>query len=128
MSDNPNYKVLIAEDDLLVADVLSRKLMATGFNATVVKNGKLALDKLAGEHFDLLLMDLTMPDFDGFQLLTELKELHSVVPIIVMSNLSQPEDINKAKALGAWSYIIKSSVTSQEIVDQVKQCIVEHKC
>lgn len=128
MFDGKQYKVLIADDDSIVSDVLSRKLLVAGFEVSVVDNGQKALDKLKEEKFDLLLIDLTMPEVDGFQVLAEIKELNLKMPIIVMSNLSQPEDIKKAKSLGAWNYIVKSSVNVKDIVEEVRQCIIEHKC
>ncbi len=128
MFDDKHHKVLIAEDDGLISEVLSHKLEAEGFKVTVAKDGQVALDELEKNKFDLLLLDLTMPGCDGFQVLTKLKSLKNKMPIIVTSNLSQPEDIKKAKDLGAWSYIIKASVTPKYIVEQVEKCIIEHKC
>ena len=128
MPDNPTHKVLIAEDESLVSDVLSRKLIKEGFDVTVAVNGQMALDKLKAGKFDLLLLDLTMPDVDGFQVLTQLKEQNIAMPIIVISNLSQPEDVAKAKALGAQDYIIKASANPAFIVQRVRECILEHKC
>ena len=128
MFDNQHHKVLVTEDESLVADLISRKLEAGGLVVTVARNGQEALDQLAKNKYDLLLMDLTMPDLDGFQLLSRLKTQKNTMPIIVMSNLSQAEDVKKAKALGAWNYIIKANVTPTEIVEKVEQCILEHKC
>ena len=128
MFDNQHHKVLVTEDESLVADLISRKLEAGGLVVTVARNGQEALDQLAKNKYDLLLMDLTMPDLDGFQLLSRLKTQKNTMPIIVMSKLSQAEDVKKAKALGAWNYIIKANVTPTEIVEKVEQCILEHKC
>jgi CheY-like chemotaxis protein len=128
MPENQNYKVLIAEDDSIVADVISRKLVKKGFHTILADDGQKALDELKKNHFDLILLDLTMPVLDGFQVLSALKESKNTIPVLVMSNLSQPEDKTKAKDLGAWNYIIKSGVTAKDIVEKVEQCIIEHKC
>lgn len=88
MFDDKHHKVLIAEDDGLISEVLSHKLEAEGFKVTVAKDGQVALDELEKNKFDLLLLDLTMPGCDGFQVLTKLKSLKNKMPIIVTSNLS----------------------------------------
>lgn len=128
MFDGKQYKVLIADDDSIISDILSRKLLSSGFKVSIVDNGQKALEILKKEKFALLLMDLTMPEVDGFQVLAGIKELGVKMPIIVMSNLSQPEDIKKAKSLGAWNYIVKSSVNVKDIAEEVRRCIIEHKC
>jgi DNA-binding response OmpR family regulator len=128
MFNDKKHKVLIADDDSLVADVLSRKLITEGFEVVVVNDGQQALDRLKKEKFDLLLIDLTMPDVDGFQVLSEAQKMDLKMPILVMSNLSQPEDKKRAKDLGAWNYIVKGNVNTKDIVEEVRQCIIEHKC
>ena len=113
----------MVEDDLLMANIVANKLKVAGFDAATVGDGQGAVDTLDKELFDAVLLDLTMPWFDGFHVLEELKKKNFKSPVIVMSNLAGPDDINKAKALGAVSYLIKTSVTPDDIVKEVNNCI-----
>lgn len=113
--------ILIAEDEKPLARVLSLKLNSAGYQTTTVFDGQEALDLLAKQSFDLIILDLVMPKIDGFNVLTELNKRGSKIPVIVASNLSQSEDLEKAKKLGAVDYFVKSDVSLAEIVDKVKQ-------
>jgi DNA-binding response OmpR family regulator len=114
-------RVLIVEDDLVLSDVLANKLMLDGFDITTAGDGQKAMDTLEKEKFDVVLLDLTMPWFDGFHVLEGLREKKFTTPIIIMSNLAGVEDINKAKSLGAVDYLVKTSVTPEMILKEIKK-------
>ena len=116
-------KILIAEDEKPMAKALELKLKKEGYNPKVVYNGAEALKSLESEKFSLLLMDLMMPVMDGFALLTELKEKKNNIPVIVLSNLGQEEDLRRAKKLGAKDYFIKSDTPIAKIVENVKKFV-----
>ncbi|OGG22361.1 hypothetical protein A3D03_06720 [Candidatus Gottesmanbacteria bacterium RIFCSPHIGHO2_02_FULL_40_13] len=113
-------RILIAEDEKPMANALSLKLGSAGYEITLVYDGEAAIAVLNESKYDLLILDLVMPKKDGFFVLAELKKLKIAVPIIVSSNLSQEEDIRRAKELGASDYFIKSDTTLAEIVEKVK--------
>jgi DNA-binding response OmpR family regulator len=117
-------KILIAEDEKALAHALELKLSREGYEIKTALNGEEALKILASETFDLLILDLIMPKIDGYGVLIELKKRNIPLKIIVASNLSQPEDIKKARELGADDYIIKSNVQLSEIVKKVKQILL----
>ena len=112
-------KILIAEDEKPLAQVLTLKLERSGFDVRVAVNGQEALDVLAKEKFDLVLLDLVMPKVDGFGVLKELKKRGDATKVIVLSNLSQEEDAKKAKELGAQDFFIKSNTPIADIVEKV---------
>jgi DNA-binding response OmpR family regulator len=114
-------KILIAEDEKPIANALNLKLMHEGFETKQVFNGKEALDVLETEHFDLLILDLMMPEIGGFEVLTKIKEKNIKTTVFVASNLSQTEDINKAKDLGAVDFFIKSDTPVSDIVLKIKK-------
>lgn len=116
-------RVLIAEDEKPMATALGLKLRSIGFETTQVYDGESAISAAQKIPFDLILLDLVMPKKDGFFVLAELKKLKITIPVIVSSNLSQEEDIKRAKELGARDYFIKSDTTLAEIVEKVKQAI-----
>lgn len=113
-------KILIAEDEKPMANALVLKLRSVGFDTTLVYDGESAVTTIQRYQFDLIILDLIMPRKDGFFVLEELKKLKITTPVIVSSNLSQSEDVKRAKELGARSYFIKSDTPLAEIVKQVK--------
>lgn len=113
-------RILIAEDEKPMANALGLKLRSSGFETVLAYDGESAVSAVKASTFDLILLDLVMPNRDGFFVLAELKKLKIATPVIVSSNLSQEEDINRAKELGARDYFIKSDTTLAEIVEKVK--------
>lgn len=118
---NKKIKILVAEDERPIANALNLKLSHEGFETSVVFNGKEALDDLEVNHYDLLILDLMMPEISGFEVLQELKEKNIKIPVFISSNLSQAEDIAKAKALGAVDFIVKSDTPVSEIILKIKK-------
>jgi len=113
-------KILIADDERALAGALSLKLNHEGFESVVAFNGREAMDHLEKDKFDLLILDLVMPQLDGFGVLAELKTKGIKMPVLVASNLSQAEDITKAKELGAFDFFIKSDTPVSVIVQKIK--------
>lgn len=118
-------KILVAEDDLFLANAYQVKLTKSGYEVRLVDNGKDVLPTLSDFQPDLLILDLLMPMQDGFSVLKEVrsKSEWQKLPIIVASNLSQPEDREKASKLGANDYITKADLSMKEILDKVKDYI-----
>jgi DNA-binding response OmpR family regulator len=114
-------KILVAEDEKPLAKALQLKLMNSGFEVEVAGDGAEALEKIKSTKYDLLILDLVMPGVDGFAVLTALKAENNPLPVLVISNLSQNEDIAKVKELGAKDYFIKSNVQLPEIVEYIKK-------
>ena len=119
-------RILIAEDENPIANALALKLRSAGFEVELVFDGQAAILSAQKSAFDLIILDLVMPQKDGFSVLAELKKLNIDVPVIVSSNLSQEEDIKRAKELGARDYFIKSDITLAEIVEKVKAQLLPH--
>ncbi len=122
MSHGPKC-ILIVEDEKPIARVLSLKLRNEGFDITLAEDGFAGLEMLKDGKFDLIILDLMMPKLDGFSVLAELKEQGNTIPVIVASNLSQEEDVKKAKAFGAKEFFVKSEVSLNDLVEKIKQCI-----
>ena len=100
---------------------MALKLNSAGYQTSIVFDGEEALAVLSKETFDLIILDLIMPKTDGFAVLTFLNKSGINIPVVVSSNLSQSEDLEKAKKLGAVDFFVKSNVTLVDIVDKVKQ-------
>jgi len=116
-------KILLAEDEELLIDVLQRKLTQEGYDVKVAKNGKEAMDFLnSGEKFDLILLDIIMPQMGGFEVMEKIQENENLkkIPVIVISNSGQPVELTRAKSLGAKDWIVKTEFNPQEVVEKIK--------
>lgn len=113
-------RVLIVDDEKPLARALELKLTHEGLDAKAVYNGAEAIESLKSGHYDIVLLDLVMPGEDGFTVLTKIRDLKLKTSVIVSSNLSQEEDILRAKTLGAIDYLIKSDTTLANIVEKIK--------
>lgn len=118
-----NKKILIADDEGVLANALSLKLKNVGFDTSVAKDGEETITMIKSENYDLILLDLMMDKKDGFTVLEEMKEAQIKTPVIVTSNLGQSEDISRAEGLGAVGYFIKSNTPISEIVEKVKEVL-----
>lgn len=115
-------KILIVEDDKFLRETLAKKFVAVGMEVQAGVDGKNGLDILKTFTPDLVVLDLLLPDIDGFGFLTEMKKeaKFKSTPVIVLSNLDKADDMTKAKGLGAKDFMVKSNFTLNEIVNRVK--------
>lgn len=114
-------KILIIEDEKQLARVLEIKLVREGFQVTNVPSGETALPLIETGNFSLIICDLMMPKVDGFQVLEFVKSKNITTPVIVLTNLSQPEDEKRARELGAVEFLIKSDTPLLKIVELIKE-------
>lgn len=115
-------KVLIVDDDPYISEMYSLKFRESGFEIETAVTGKEALEKVASFHPDIVLLDVVMPVYDGFEVLKRIRENPetSAQKIIILSNLGQKEDITRGKELLANDYIIKAHFTPSEVVEKVR--------
>jgi len=114
--------VLVAEDDKFLASAYRLKLSKQGWEVAIARDGQEALDYLKSRQPDLVLLDLIMPNVDGFAVLEAIRTQPNLshIPIIVASNLGQKEDINRALSLGAKDFVVKSETSLDQIVLKIK--------
>lgn len=118
-----NKKILIVEDERAISKALQLKLTHEGFLVDAAYNGQEGIDLSKSNQYDLILLDMVMPIKDGFAFLEETNAAGRKSPVIVLSNLSQPEDIKKAKSLGAIDFIVKSDTPLSDIVNLVNNVL-----
>lgn len=118
-------KVLIVDDDKFLLDMYSVKFREDGFDVEIGVGGEDGLTKLRGGLSpDVIMLDIVMPGIDGFEFLeTVQNEGLGKSTIVVLSNQGQDEEIERAKSLGAYDYIVKASAIPSEVVEQVKKCL-----
>lgn len=100
-------KILIAEDEKKLAGFMANGLQQAGHVVQQCHNGSIALDKAASETFDLILLDLMMPDTNGFEVLKNLRAFNIKTPVIIVSALSDTQQLVQGLDLGAVDYIKK---------------------
>lgn len=117
--------ILVAEDDKAYGNTYKTKLQSEGYNVKIVQQGDLVLPELKKNKPDLLILDLIMPGKNGFDILEELRadEYLKDLKVIVASNLSQDEDIEKVKKIGVLDFLVKSDVSISEFVTKVKRIL-----
>lgn len=119
-------KILLVEDDKMISNMYQTKLKQEGYEIVTAEDGSAALDMAVQEKPDIILLDVILPQLDGFSVLVELKNNAKLksIPVIMLTNLGTTEDKEKAKQLGATDYVVKASLTPAEICDIVKKYLV----
>lgn len=120
-------KILLAEDEDFLATLLKSRLMREGFDVTLVKNGMEILPTLKSDKPDLLLLDIILPDKVGFEVLDDMEKAKIKVPFMVMSNLGQDEDIERAKRYGAIEYFVKAHINIDDLVKNINTFFAQGK-
>lgn len=118
-------KILLIEDDQFLAEIYVAKFNEAGFEISVAQDGYQGLKKAKEQKPDLILLDLIMPTMDGFDVLRCSKgdaDLEGI-PVIILSNLGEEEDVRKGLELGADDYLIKAHYTPTEVVVKVKNIL-----
>lgn len=120
--------ILIIEDDDFFRELVRKKLLSENFEVLEAVDGEKGVKMVKEKKPDLIVLDLLLPSIDGFEVLSQIKADDSVssIPIIVLSNLGQQEDIERGLKLGANDYLIKSQFDINQVVDKIKN-ILEKK-
>lgn len=107
-----SYKILIVDDDQLNREVLARRFIQEGFETGTAEGGQRALERIAFQQFDLILLDVDMPGMDGIETLKQIRsqDQWSAIPIVMLSANDKKEVIKKCLALGANDYLVKPFV------------------
>jgi DNA-binding response OmpR family regulator len=118
-------KILIVEDDRFLRELIARKLRNEGYDVIEAVDGEEGLKRIKEEKPDLILLDLILPGIDGFEVLTKAKEDPDTaqIPVIILSNLGQREEIERGLKLGAIDYLIKAHFTPGEIIEKIKNIL-----
>lgn len=120
-------KILVVEDDIAMRDIVVHKLLAHGFDVAQAPDGREGLNLIAKERPDLILLDLMLPDVDGFQVLETLRkdpdESIAKTPVIILSNLWSNKDILRTKDLQVNAYMVKAYFTTEEILNKITEIL-----
>ena len=114
-------KILIIEDDAFLQGLESNKLKKEGYEVITASTGEEGIEKINEDGINFILLDLVLPNYDGFDILKKIRETEKIkdLPVIVFSNLSEDKDIKKANDLGATDFMVKSNFTLDELVERI---------
>ncbi len=114
-------RVLIAEDDLILADIYKTQLQISGITVLHCQDGQETVDKIKEFKPDLILLDLMMPNLSGFGVIEKVRAMTDITQpkILVLTALNEPSDKDRAMQLGANEYLMKSGVALEEVLATV---------
>ncbi len=115
-------KILIVEDDKFLRELISRKLVKEGYDIAEAVDGEEGVKKSEEFMPDLILLDLILPGIDGFGTLEKIKDNSKTmnIPVVILSNLGQKDEVEKGLKLGAIDFLIKAHFTPEEIVEKIR--------
>jgi len=118
-------KILLVEDDEMLHNMYTQKFSQEGYTVISAYNGSEGIKKAEEEKPDVILMDIIMPKMDGFVALKKIKQNSALahIPVMMLTNLGQEEDIKKGRELGADDYFIKANHTPAEVVTKIKSLL-----
>jgi DNA-binding response OmpR family regulator len=117
--------ILLVEDDLFLVEIYTTKLKEAGFSVEVATDGNEGLKKMKKKFPDLLLLDIVLPSFNGWEILREIKKYNKLdgLKVVILSNLGEKEEIEKGLKLGAVRYLVKAHYTPSEVVEEIKKIL-----
>jgi DNA-binding response OmpR family regulator len=118
-------QILLVEDDPFLIDIYTTKLRESGFFVEVATNGEIALRKIKEKKPDLMVLDIVLPQTDGWEVLREIRSQPELkdLKVIILSNLGQKEEVEKGVELGATKYLIKAHYTPTQVVEEIKKAL-----
>ena len=115
-------KILVVEDDLFLRDIYDETLRRAGYNVQTAKDGREGLERIKEGGWDLVLLDVLLPEITGIEIMQQLKDV--VLPklnkaVVFLTNMDNPEEIEAMHKLGL-EYLIKSDLTPPELLEKIK--------
>jgi len=122
-----NINILIVEDDDFLLQMYVTKLELEGYHVLSATTGTQGLKLALREKPDLILLDLGLPEMDGFEVLEKLKsdETGKNIPVVILTNFAQKEHIDRCLSLGADDYLIKAHFVPSEVIQKIKRILAE---
>ena len=119
--------ILFIEDEKRLQESMVSALNEEGFDAVGADDGEMGIKILDKKKIDLVLLDLILPQKDGFQVLEYMKSKKELenIPVVVLSNLEEKFDIDKALSFGVHSYLVKANYSLGEIIKKIKEILNE---
>jgi DNA-binding response OmpR family regulator len=128
MADSEKPRILIVEDHPLIAELVETRLRIEGMNPVRAPGGREAIELLGTGSFDAVILDIMMPDVDGYEVLRHIRatQATATLPVIFLTAKSTPADIEKGLAMGA-NYYVTKPFSGLELVRKVRLCLEDGK-
>ncbi|OGZ45081.1 MAG: hypothetical protein A3J54_04365 [Candidatus Ryanbacteria bacterium RIFCSPHIGHO2_02_FULL_45_13b] len=125
--ENQSVKLVIVEDDKFLRDLIVRKLSREGFLVWEAKTGEEGLRILQESPPQLVLLDILLPGMSGYEVLEAMQKNEKLksIPVVILSNLGQKEEVERAESLGAKDFLVKAKYTPGEIVTRIKDILAK---
>ncbi len=122
-------KIVCAEDDKMISTALAEGFKNAGFEVTPAYDGEEALAKIKEIKPDVVLLDIMMPKMDGIAVVWEMKADAEIagIPVVMLTNLSDPDTVSKILETGVTDYLLKSEQTIDQIIEKVNQVMSRAK-
>jgi two-component system cell cycle response regulator len=119
-------KILIIDDDEALADVLARRLRQQKFDSLTADSGKMGLEKARSERPTLIVLDLRLPDADGFDICAQLADSSETcaIPVIILSGLERPDILRRCRAAGC-HYFVRKPYDPNALLTLIRQAILD---
>jgi DNA-binding response OmpR family regulator len=125
MAKNNPIRILLVEDDPFLLSMYSTKFELENFEVVAAADGEKGLVMAVGTAPDIILLDIMMPKMNGFEVLEKLKadKRTSGIPVLLLTNLNQKNEVERGLALGAEDYLIKAHFMPSEVVAKIKKIL-----
>ena len=120
-------KIVLVEDDKFLSKMYQSKLSIEGMDVKAAYDGEEGVELIKKEKPDIVLLDIVLPKLEGWDVLEAIKDDMEVkdIPVIILSNLGQEEDVRKGQSLGAADYLIKAHFVPREVIEKIKNVLAE---
>jgi two-component system OmpR family response regulator len=121
-------RILVVEDHPIIAELIETRLRIEGMEPVKCPGGREALQAIAAERFELVILDIMMPELDGYEVLRQIRSRFGMrhLPVILLTAKSTPTDVEKGIAMGA-NYYITKPFSGLDLVRKVRLCLAESK-
>ena len=123
MTNNQKKKILVVEDDQMISSMYKTKFEADGFDVVIAGNGLEGYEFAKQHKPDIIMMDIILPQMDGFSALEKIKQDEETknIKVIMLTNLGTEEDRAKGEKLGAAGYLVKARLTPAQVSAKIKE-------
>ncbi len=120
--EQQSKKIMMIEDDRFLSSLIKARLEKDGFTVTQAFDGEEAMQALKSERPNLIILDLIMPKVTGFEVLQTISITPGLAktPVVILSNLAQDSDIQKARQMGAREYFVKVKISIDDLIGKIK--------
>lgn len=117
------YTALIVEDDTFILDLLVYKFKSHGWKVVSAMDGETCMEKVTETKPNIILLDILLPGINGYEVLERLKadEKLKDIPVLILSNYGQQEEVDRSKELGAVDHLIKANIIIEDVISRAEE-------